>query len=603
MAGEIAKVTGSGMAMPSTTFAVLDVGSITSDPDNILTETSSGVYRPDAAGQYLILVRSEFESTHNNRQNIRQKIQVNDADYAGAWTSGYGRNNGNDFQWHWAKLIGNFDGSTDDFRVMHQRDAGAGSPAGTYNASSIIVVRLSDSEDELPWGHYGTPTTQSSHTNSWTKVAGWDVITESDTSVIELQAGGEDIELKEADRPYLFVYAMVNSDSGAGRTHRMARATHNSDPIHHSLAYEYQRNAADQHAIPAGMGIVRPASANQDLDFEIIGYTGTHWGVWDAGSWALSAASGEAGVMVIALPADTDMAVFEDETANQNVQGATNPDINHSRTTVGTADSPFTRDNNTDVTVSSSTDILAFASVGIRRDTANGTRWNKAIRWEIEGVDNTESRGGNYERGDQTSDDCLNAALNCCYVGAVSANDTFQVEMYTPAGQDTGGGTMETEFAGSFFIDLASFGHRRHTRVCNPRGDCQVVWRRIRHPRRSGGNNPAATARSFTVETVTPVGAAVTTPAAVARSFTIPAVTTANTDSAAVDLVFPHLHRPGQDCSDATPDIHCHNTYCWWRHTRHRYTGSYRPHVYGRRGRCSRCRRSHSRYYGTNVYG
>ncbi len=455
-AGSFAKVTGTGLALPTTSFATADWGTVSTDADNILTETSAGVYRPDDEGFYLVVAEGEHDSTHNNRQNIQIKIQRNDTDYSGAWNDGYSRNNDNSILWVRAFMIAHFDGSTDDFRIQYRRDAGAGTPAGTFNTTTIKVVQLSEGgTSSLPYGHYGTPTSQSGHTNTWTSVAGLDVITENATATIELQAGGSDIELKEANRPYLFVYGMVNSDAGAGRTHRVARALHNSDPIWHSISSEYQRNSADQYATPAGMGVVRPTTANQDLTFEIIGYTNTHWGVWDTGSWALSAASGEAGVMVIALPSTTSMAVFEDETGNQTVSGTSLVDINAARTTVGTADSPFSRQSNTDVDVTSATDILSHAAFEADRSTANGTRWTGGVRHEIEGTDNTESRGGGFERGDQNSDDCKDVAIATTYVGAVSANDTIQIEKYSPDGNN-GGGTFQTQWAGWFLIDLAS---------------------------------------------------------------------------------------------------------------------------------------------------
>ena len=164
-AGSFAKVTGSGQALPTASFATIDYGSVTTDADSILTETSSGVYRPDEEGFYLIVAKAQHNSTHNNRQNIQHKIQRNDADFSGAWNSGYSRNTSNSILWIAAFMIAHFDGSTDDFRIQHRRDTGAGTPAGTYDDTVIFVVQLSaGGTSSLPYGHYGTPTTQSSAT-------------------------------------------------------------------------------------------------------------------------------------------------------------------------------------------------------------------------------------------------------------------------------------------------------------------------------------------------------------------------------------------------------------------------------------------------------
>ncbi len=452
------------------------------------------------------------------------KIQRNDANYSGAYSMSYARNSSNNIQHNRSYMIAHFNGSTDDFRVQVRRDSGGGSPAGTWDDTVIKVVQLSEGGTaSLPYAHYGTPATQSGHTNSWTQVTGLDVITESDTSVIQI-GGGNLIELKEANRPYLFVYGWVNSDTGAGRTTRLARALHNGDPINNSYGYAYQRNAADQYGDIAGMGLVRPGTANQDLDFEIIGYTGTHWGVWDTGSWALSTASGEAGAMVIALPSTVDMAVFEDETGNQTISGSTIVDLNYARTTVGTADSPFSQTSNTAVDVTSATDVLAHAAMHVDRTTANGTRWTGGLLWEIEGVDDAESEGIDYERGDQGSDDCKDAVVTATSLGSVSANDTFNLEKTSPASND-GGGTMQTVVVGSFFIDLSTLAAGTDA-TATPAATATSVT--VPAPTVTGGTGttetPATVAASVTIPQATAVteSGTVVTPATIAMSATIP---------------------------------------------------------------------------------
>jgi len=63
-AGSIAKVSGSGQSIPSTSFAVLDLGTIDTDPDSILTEVSAGRFRPDSEGYYLVTATGRFQATH-----------------------------------------------------------------------------------------------------------------------------------------------------------------------------------------------------------------------------------------------------------------------------------------------------------------------------------------------------------------------------------------------------------------------------------------------------------------------------------------------------------------------------------------------------------
>jgi len=423
MAGERALVSSAGgQGLPGTTRAQLDMGAVSYDPDNILTESSAGVYRPDEAGQYLIIASGEFESTHDNRQNIKWIGSRNGTDVDGFVGDSYSRHNEADFLNVHAYAILPFNGTTDTFEIDDLRDAGGGTPAGDYNWTYLKVIRLSDTTTALPYGHYGTPTSAAhGGADSYSDVAGWDVVSETDTSVVELQVDAINVELKEADRPYLIVYGLPNSDSGGARTGRMSRLQHNTTTIAHSYGGAYQRNSADQFAGPVGMALVRPATGNQDLKVQLAGYEWVNtvsWGTFDIGSWALSAT--EAGMMVIALPAGANVAIFEDMTAAQDIQDAGPQDINHSRTTVGTADSPFTRDSNTDVTVTSAVDILAVGTLASERIATSGERGSHGIRWEVEGVDDAETEGYMFVRGAQSTQNHYGSAMRAVYVGTTT---------------------------------------------------------------------------------------------------------------------------------------------------------------------------------------
>jgi len=460
-AGDLARITGSGQGLPGTTASVVDVGTIVSDPGSILTETSAGRFTPQAEGYYLVTARGRFDTTHNNRLNIAWEITFNGSSLAGNGGTSYARNNANPYAYPQAAAILYFNGSTDYFEVEHIRDTGAGTPAGSYNFTRAKIVHLADgAAASTPYGRYSTPADGIYTGTTPTAVSGWDAVTETDTSVIEVQAGGTAIRLKEANRPYLIVYSLKNDDAGGARTQRLSDVTLAGTRVGHSTGYAYQRDSANQRAYPNGIALVRPTSANQDINVRAWGYSisTTWWGVFNDGSWSLAQAASQAGVMVIALPSTTDIAIFEDGTGNQAVAGATDVTLNAMRTTV-TADSPFTRDNNTDVTVSTSTDVFAYASGLIERQTASGVRNTSALRWVKETVEITESGFGSYLRGDQSTQDTPNMVLSSIFCDSATAGDTFQVEKYDPGTDDgandfTWAGTGPA--VGAFFIDLSS---------------------------------------------------------------------------------------------------------------------------------------------------
>jgi hypothetical protein len=456
-AGSFAWVTGSGQSVPTTSSTLIDMGTVGTDSDSILTETSSGVYRPNKSGYYLIVAEGFFTTTHANRFNNVFELYKNTSTVSGACGSGYARDANNKYAWTRAMAILPFDGSTDTFKIHHYMDVGGGTPAGSYTWTRIKVIQLTEGTSGVAYGRYGTPTAGAYGDEGLSAIPGWDVETETDTDVIVLQGGtAEAIRLKEKDRPYLIVYGLKNSDSGTSeRTMRCTDVEVGGTRVNHSFNTAYQRDSSTQYAFPSGLALVKPTAVDQDAKIRCCGYIdnkATLWGTWSNSSWSLSSASNASGVMIIALPSTTKIAIFKDDTASQTVT-TTTVDLNTFRDTVGTADSPFTWDNDTDVSVASDTDVLAYGTFHEERTASSGTRWTGSAIWEVEGTDQTNTQWGNYERGEQGAWDNKNAACSAMFLGATSTNDTFQLE-YQKVGE--AGNNNATSWVGSFFIDLAT---------------------------------------------------------------------------------------------------------------------------------------------------
>jgi len=204
-AGDRAAITGSGQGLPGTTPAVIDVGSVT-DPDNILTETQAGRYRPDSEGYYLIVGKGWFQLTHNNRLQINWGVYKNGTLIDGSQDSKYGRNSSNDEFTPKCAAIEHFNGTSDYFEIFDERDNGNGTPAGSYQDTYVEVIQLTEgAASATPYGRYDAPAAAAHSGSTPTQVTDWDVVSETDTDVIELQAGDDAIRLKEANRPYLIL--------------------------------------------------------------------------------------------------------------------------------------------------------------------------------------------------------------------------------------------------------------------------------------------------------------------------------------------------------------------------------------------------------------
>lgn len=453
-AGSWALITGSGQAIPTTSWADIDMGSITTDADSILSE-SAGVFTPQSEGYYLIIPEAQHQITHNNRHNWEMQLHRNGAAVAGAINSGYARNNNNDLSWAQLFAIQHFNGTTDTFKVQHRREVGDGTPAGTYDWTRVKVIQLTEgAASATPFGHYGTPTSAALGGTTPTATSGWDVITETDDTVLELQAGGSDIRCKVADRPVLLVYGLPSDAAGGSRTGRISDVTLDGARIAHSVDQEYCRDAGTDFCAPAGIALAVPDAADEDLNVRVWGHTGPGWGTWVDANWSLSSAAGRAGIMALALPADVDYAIWEHTTGGTSIAGAGVVDLPQSDVAVSSNGSKFTRDDADDVTVPGAHGVLAVAAMLAERTAASGTRHTFAVRFEREGVDESDTAQGDYLRGDQGSADHYNASACAVWVGDTTAGDTFQLEKYDPGTDD--GANDVLEFAGSFYLDLST---------------------------------------------------------------------------------------------------------------------------------------------------
>lgn len=459
-AGKFATASSSGQDLPALdTYTVLDYGTPT-DPNGLLTY-AAGVYTPQVEGYALVIAESKFEATHNNRHNIEQRIVKNGAAVAGAFGSDYSRNNNNDLSWQRSSMVAHFNGTTDTFSIEDLRDSGSGTPAGAYTWTRLRFVQLTEgAATATPFGHYGTPTAGAyagtGTVDSADAVTGWDVITETDTAVIELQPDTSSIRLKDTTRPYLVLYGLPTDAAGTSRTSRLSDVTLAGTRIPHSGGHAYQRQSSCRYAVPEGMALVKPAAATDDVQIRVWleeALASASWGTFAAYGWTLSDAADRAGVMVIALPDTLEYAVFDNDTAGQTMNTNATLDLEVFETQTDVNGTKFTRDSATAVTVPAATSVLGYAGVAVERTAASGSRFSNAIRWEVEGTDRTlETEFGQYLRGDQGSQDERNTYMAATLLEELGAGDTLNLEKFDPGTDD--GANDVSAWAGAFLIDL-----------------------------------------------------------------------------------------------------------------------------------------------------
>lgn len=399
-------------------------------------ERNDGIYTYNAltnditlseAGNYLILGYIRYQDTSNGRANWQSRITHNDVPVEGSYGYGFNRNNNNNEGFiRNASFILNASAS-DTVALEWRRDTDAGAGGTVAGLSSISIIKLPDDSDAA-YAHYGTPTSSGFTGTTWTDLTGLDVIRETDTSAIELQSGGSDIRLKDANRTYLIVYGLPFNTNNGSRTQRIGRAVTGTTEIPQSNSYFYSRNASNEYGSLYSMFLYRTTSANEDISIQ------AQRGSADVdGTTTMMAAAGEAGVFVMELPTSAEVFISDDDVGGQDVSQANLLiDLNLMRNVRYNDASSFTKEGagHETMQVKKAMDMLVTASCRIQRTDTSGTRLTLGVRFEIEGVDQDRGRHGTYLRGNQSTTDTYNASINPAGIFAVIANDSVQLEAF-----------------------------------------------------------------------------------------------------------------------------------------------------------------------------
>ena len=378
------------------------------------------------AGNYLILYFMRQDNT-NVRIQIQTRVTLNGTALAGSYGYGYSRNNNNDELYARGAALALNVSADDEIAVEWRRDTDNGQVGTVAGVSELMIVRLPDDADAA-YGHYGTPDASGLGGTTYADTSGWDVIRETDTSVIELQAGGSDIRLKPTDTNFLIIYGLaIDSHTGNNRTQRIGRAVSGSTGIPQSHSYSYLRDQDTEYGSLYSMFLYRTSNADEDISIQAQRGNAVN----DNGA-AMMTGANEAGIFVMELPSSAEVFISEDGTGNQVISGGgAITDLNLMRTVDHNDSGSFTQESTSTMQVEQDMDMLATASCQTdRTDEASGTRFTVGARFEIEGTDQTRGQHGTYTRGNQGTHDTFNGSVNPAGIFTVSTNDSVQVETY-----------------------------------------------------------------------------------------------------------------------------------------------------------------------------
>ncbi|MEZ4210655.1 MAG: hypothetical protein R3B38_03035, partial [Patescibacteria group bacterium] len=401
-------------------------------------------------GRYLVMYLIRGNTTHNNRAVFKGRVTVNTAPIEGSYGTDYVRNNGNDEFYVRGYAILDIT-SGDDIAIEWTRDSGSGSPAGTLTAgiSELMIVRLPDTSSTT-YSHYSDSSDTASYgSSSWASLSWNTTEEETDTSVIEKQAGNTSIRLKKVAK-YLVIYSVPFTLSSSSRTQRISQATLAGTALEQSHSYTYLRDSNNEFGAPSAMFIVNNTSANQDLSIQV------QLGNADTAS-SVARTTNESGLFVMELPSTTETVLTYDGTGGQNVAGGgSNVTINYARTESQRDSASFTLPSITEVEVEKDADYLFMANIKITRSGTSSKRLTRGARWELNGVDLTRGRHGTYLRGNQSTTDTYDGAFNPSMVIGLSANDRVEMEIFD-AGDD-GNSPNDTTVASEVAVNALNIG-------------------------------------------------------------------------------------------------------------------------------------------------
>ena len=369
------------------------------NPDGLVTETAAS-FNIKESGKFLVLGCIPFTNTHNNRNTMKSKILNNAVDIAGSQSSGYERNNANnDASLKFAFMADLTSG--DDLTIEWIRDVGDGTVAGNSIADETYfqVIRLTDDVDTA-YGFYTDTADTGAYAGQVFDDVLWNSITEeTDTAVIERQAGNTAIRLKDIGR-YLVMYSVVIDNSSTARTQRISRATLAGTEIPGSRDAVYLRDADNGLGVVTCMFEVNNTIVDQDMEIEI------QRGDADVDG-TVARVINESGLFVMKLLDSTNIYIGHDQTGGDAFNGTADVVYNSMRSN-DIVDTGFSSGaiNTMDV-ILSGMDVIAWGNLFANQtDTAGGERSTRKGVITIESVEQTIGQNIIYgPRGDQGTED------------------------------------------------------------------------------------------------------------------------------------------------------------------------------------------------------
>lgn len=409
-----------------------------SDSTATITLPSSGL-----ADGYLFLWGFEFEDDSNGRHNpVARMIQASGTGtFVSANTGGYNRDASEDRAYvaGWSFVDGPSASSTYTFQWKRDTDT----PTGGTVRSFIQAIPFYYADIGL---YTSTSTTATGGTTP-TQIGSFSGIDGTNITISSSQ-----VSVTGDNKRYLCLGSAYHEGMGGSRTQRWFGFEIDGTFDDSAKGCMYFRNSANDIGGSSFIKLIETDTATRTV--EVNQYRGDGVAAGQGGADVdgnTTSSVGAHAMVVIELNDSAEVFASTDATGGQEfaLTGPVDVDIASTGDIEFSDAASFTRVSDTAVNCESAMDVFAFANVSHAREASSigsGARWTVHGEFTINGTEDTDvGFHGNYNRGNQSSQDCHGSSTNMAGVFGVAANDDIGVSNQELAGTEGGGGDIETQ--------------------------------------------------------------------------------------------------------------------------------------------------------------
>ena len=405
------------------------------------------------ADGYLIVASFEFEDTSNGRHNPVARIvqTAGTGDFISAQTSGYNRDASEDRAYVRVWAFVNNPSDAAEFQFQWKRDTDVptgGTVLADFEVTSLYYNNI---------GMYSSASTTQPATTTPTVITGFSSIVESDTNSIELVSNSP--ILRGDNKKYLFLGSYYYEGNYTNRTQRLGGLAIDNVMQDHIQGYSYLRNESNNLIGEFYSWIVRTETAAITLNNRL--WKGPDTGTFPNYGCTVGGTATGANplhtMVVLELPDDAE--IFTTINASQqdiDVAG-TRLALDVVTTTNFEGDSAsFTRAEDRFVNVEQDMDVLCGANVTGGYASTSTARYTGYAEFSKNNVGITESRSGDYGRGDQGTNDTWGWSANLLSFHDFLTDEDLGLQAGKIAGGESGTVDVLSGFVGFWGINLQS---------------------------------------------------------------------------------------------------------------------------------------------------